>query len=145
MKTFHFIQALTFTGGLLFGGCSGEEVQQEKPYQVGEEAAPVVHYTEYFNYVLYKVTAVTEKGEVFGEALDGAEGLYLDKNDKGYKKGDIVRGTFDSLSWDFIEAEKANNVMVTLEDGREVNAYKYFSKETIKTEDGSKVSPSYYE
>ena len=98
MKSFKIVSAGLILGAALFTGCS----QKEEP---AKELKAVV-YTDEYNYVLYKVEIVNDKGEVFAEALDGAEGLYLDNNRINAEAGDIVRGIFDAADWEFIAAEK---------------------------------------
>lgn len=118
-KTYKYFAAAVFSGGLLFG------IFAEKDQTIDTLAASPTIYTDEYNFVYYQVETINKKGEVFGYAFDGAEGLYLDNNMIGVKPGDIVRGTF-SKQWDLIKAEKANDTMITLEDGSIVNAYKWF-------------------
>lgn len=123
MKKFNIIAAAAvFSGGLIFGGCS-EAIAPETPKAT---AAPSdVLYKDGKFFVNYHVTEVNAKGEVFADAFDGAEGLYLDTNENGFAVGDVIEGSF-TYEWDFIGA-------------------KLVEKATVTTEDGSKVAASYYE
>lgn len=121
-----FAAAVVVGASLFFGGYNMNHKEEKTVPAATVQTKASFSYPDEYNFVKYRVELVNDKGEVFAEAFDGAEGLYLDNNRQHFEKGDVIQGIFDSSNWELVAVEMVEEA-------------------TILAEDGSKVPASYYE